>query len=411
METLPVNKTNSRALPQDAFFGTEIVFKPPYEYQGMTTESKLIEGRSMVTLDRFYTLHAKRIYCSVTGFIGNYFTAPNPPMIWNDIIWGFINNGALKLSIKDKYSGREIMPPTDIRNFTNAYPLNDGYGGIVSINNLNPIPRPPILNTWLRLLDSRQMDKDNIDHVFREQAPIEFTASFDLSVFNYSFNAISVSNLFNGIRLRVMIMGERFFEGQNQGSNMMLDNMIEDPDEFEARHARGDDRIEYTWRLNPSIFRFTASLMNGYYVFGSYASMAGVNPDIIDGYPMCFDYTASNKSVSQTIEHLSVYKWTETQVSSSLPREIFNEAVAEPFKFNISNGKGFSFFGYPFQFSDHCERSEHEAYLRNRNEFASQMTGHLFGALQQTPRMTELDITSVTITLRCMIYEGKENVK
>jgi hypothetical protein len=175
-ETAGINKTYTSALPQDGLFPCRVVCPA-----GARIEKN-------ASLKDFFSLEARSLYVSAKG-------AAEP--------------GQILLSILDISSGRELLPPTDIKVFA--------FSGT-----------------------------DNFRHYFREAAGIRFTVE------NKSGSDATVD---------ITIIGQRFFHGAER-------NEFAQEGEAAAEN-RERVKIEYDWVPKPYAFKFTAKLCKNIFRFAA----------------------------------------------------------------------------------------------------------------------------------------------
>jgi hypothetical protein len=324
-----LNKTYRRVLPQDAFFPCRIKARP----------KQITEG--FITLDKFYSILAKRLYVSVKGE-------------------GVDANKKMFISLYDKFSGRQIIPKTDIRTFTPNFIGND-----------NP--------------DYRLEDNDNIHHYFREQAPLAFVIESEQDA---------------QAQVDITVLGERFFTGLNQGSDFTGEiELIENPEQMPSVK---DGRIEFKYLPKPLGLIFKATLHNGEFEFNKYGTQEA------DGLLQ----RATGEFVGYKLNPMSQYKLSEISIHSNLPQEVFAGAVSVPFEFNLRSTRKQSMMALPFVFNSHLVRSEVESYMQNINaDETNFLIGNLYGKLEQTSQIVSLGVNEVRVIVNCVVYEGKEKLK
>jgi len=328
MNELLLNKTYRRQLPQDAFFPCRIKARPKQVTEGF------------ITLDRFYSLMAKRLYVSVKGV-------------------GLDKNKSVFISLYDKFSGRQIIPKTDVRTFTPNF--NQG-------------------------LEMRLEDNDNIHHYFREQAPLSFMVESEQDV---------------PAQVDFLVLGERFFTGLNQGSDFTGEiELIENPEQMPSVV---DGRIEFKYLPKPLGMIFKATLHNGEFIFNK-----NLEP-IVEATGEL--QIATGEYVGYKLNPMSQYKLSEISIHSNLPQEVFAGAVKTPFQFNLRSTRKQSMMAFPFVFNSHIIRSEVESYMQNINADATNfLIGNLYGSLEQTSQIVSLGINEVRVIVNCVVYEGKEKL-
>jgi len=272
-----------------------------------------------VVIDKFFNLYLQRLYVSAKSKRG-------------------VPSDTLYLSLCDGYSGREIFKRVSLTEF-------------------------------------RLLDRDNLRHYFREQAPISFTIE------NESGNDYIVD---------LTMIGQRWFTGQNQGSEIGKASVMYEDD----IGTKGENRkIEYKYLSKPVSFKFTAELKNGAFAFD-------VEDDVNSGEYVAYKLTP-----------LSMYKLSQISITSSLPEGVFAGSIVEKLLFNIRSTKKQSMMTLPFEFNSHILPTDIESYLQNMNSDDNVfLVGNLYGKVEQTAEIVRLGYDKLSIVVNCVLYEGKEAV-
>jgi len=311
-----INRTSNSMLPQDAIFPRRI--KCP---ANSTSEE-------MVVIDKFFNLYLQRLYVSAKSRNGT-------------------PGDALYMSLCDGYSGREIFKRIPLTQFSPGF-----------ANGAN----------------ARLLNRDNLRHYFREQAPIRFTIE------NESGNDYTVD---------LTMMGQRWFTGQNQGSEFKASDGVFYEDDI---GTKGESRkIEYEYIPKPVAFKFVAKLRNGVFTFD-------VESDVNSG-----EYAAYR------LNPLSMYKLSQISVTSSLPDSAFAGSITGKLLFNIRTTKKQSMIALPFEFGSHILPTDIESYLYNNNSDDVFLVGNLYGTVRQTADIVRLGCDTLSVIVNCVLYEGKEN--